>query len=157
VTRKKKERKDGKQIHYRIRPANKEDYGFIRKLSRDIFSEFGEYDEIIPQWLVNPDVITAISRKKRRLLGFVMLYTLSGEIVAIAVSPEYQRKGIGSALLNYIECIASRYGITRLLLHTAMENELAQSFFKKVSFKVMGEEGRYYPRGQTALIMYKEI
>jgi ribosomal-protein-alanine N-acetyltransferase len=144
-------------MNYSIRPANKEDYGFICTLSSEVFSEFGEYEEIVPQWLVNPYVITAISLEKRHSLGFAMLYTLSGEILAIAVSPEYQRKGIGTALFTYIEGIASQLGITRLLLHTALENEMAQLFFQNVSFKVIGEQERYYPRGQTALIMSKDI
>ena len=144
-------------MNYSIRPANKEDYSFICTLSSEVFSKFGEYEEIIPQWLVNPDVITVISLKKRRSLGFAMLYTLNGEILAIAVSPEYQRKGIGTALFTYIEGIASQLGITRLLLHTAMENEMAQLFFQNVSFKVIGEQEQYYPRGQTALIMSKDI
>ena len=45
----------------------------------------------------------------------------------------------------------------RLLLHTAKENEAAVMFFRDASFTVIGKERGYYPRGQAALIMAKEI
>jgi ribosomal-protein-alanine N-acetyltransferase len=86
-----------------------------------------------------------------------MLYQLSGEILAIAVLPEYQRMGIGSGLLNHIECLASQLGLRRLSLHTAKENNLAHQFFRKAGFKVIGTQEDYYPRGQPALIISKDI
>lgn len=157
MARKKRERKDINQRDFTIRPANKEDCGFVRQLSNEVFSIFGDYGEIIPEWFVNPDVITVIYLKKGHSLGFAMLYILSGEILAVAVASEYQRRGIGSALLNYLEGIARQLGIKRLLLHTATENEMALRFFQKAAFKVIGGKEKYYPRGQTALVMSKDI
>lgn len=140
-----------------IRPAASMDYGFIRALSKEVFSLFGDYEEIIPQWFVNPDVMTIVSFEKMQSLGFAMLYVLTGEILAIAVKPEYQGRGIGTELLNNIERIASQLGMGRLLLHAATQNEVAEMFFRNASFTVIGKEGGYYPRGQAALIMAKEI
>lgn len=140
-----------------IRPAASMDYGFIRALSKEVLALFGDYEEIIPQWFVNPDVMTIVSFEKMQSLGFAMLYVLTGEILAIAVKPEYQGRGIGTELLNNIERIASQLGMGRLLLHAATQNEVAEMFFRNASFTVIGKEGGYYPRGQAALIMAKEI
>ncbi len=140
-----------------IRPAASLDYGFIRSLSKEAFSLYGDYEEIIPRWFVNPDVMTVISLKKGLSVGFAMLYVLSGEILAIAVKPEYQGSGIGTGLLNNIERIASQLGMERLMLHTATENEVAEMLFRNASFTVIGKVEGYYPRGQAALIMAKEI
>ena len=101
--------------------------------------------------------MTIVSFEKMQSLGFAMLYVLTGEILAIAVKPEYQGSGIGTELLNNIEHIASQLGMERLLLHTAIENEVAEMFFRNASFTVIGKEEGYYPRGQAALIMAKEI
>lgn len=156
MARKKSQRGHIKQGEF-IRLATKGDCSFIRRLSGDVFSVFGDYSEIIPQWFVNPDVITVIYFKNGPPVGFAMLYVLSGEILAIAVLPKYQRKGIGSALLNHIERIARQLGLNRLSLHTAKENNLAHLFFQKAGFKVIGTQEDYYPKGQPALIISKGI
>lgn len=140
-----------------IRPATRKDCPFICALSKEVFSPYGSYEEIIPRLFVNPDVLTMVSFEKMQSLGFAMLSLLSGEILAIAVKPGYQGSGIGTALLNSIECVAIQLGMERLLLHTAMKNEVAGKFFQKASFTVIGKEKGYYPRGQEALIMAKEL
>jgi len=156
VARKKKERRYVKQRDF-IRLAIRDDCSFIRKLSGEVFSVFGDYSEIISRWFVNPDVITVIYVKNGHSVGFAMLYVLSGEIVAIAVPPRHQRRGIGSALLNHIECLASQLGLRRISLHTAKENNVAHLFFQKAGFEVIGTQENYYPRGQPALIISKHI
>jgi ribosomal-protein-alanine N-acetyltransferase len=140
-----------------IRPAASKDYGFIRALSKEVFSIYGDYEDILPQWFVNPDVMTIVSFTQGQSLGFAMLYVLTGEILAIAVRSDYQGRGIGTELLNNIERIGSELGMERLLVHTAQDNEIAGMFFRNASFTVIGEEGVYYPRGQAALVMAKEI
>ena len=156
MARKKKERKYGKQRDL-IRSATKGDCNFIRKLSGEVFSVFGDYSEIIPQWFVNPDVITVTYLKNGHRVGFAVLYVLTGEILAIAVPPRHQRRRIGSALLNHIECLASQLGLRRLSLHTAKENNVAHLFFQKAGFEVIGTQENYYPRGQPALIISKHV
>lgn len=140
-----------------IRPAMSRDSGFIRALSNEVFFLYGDYEEILPQWFVNPDVMTIVAFAQGQSLGFAMLYMVSGEILAIAVKPEYQGSGIGTELLNAIARIGSGLDMERLLLHTAQENRVAEMFFRKASFTVIGTEGGYYPRGQAALIMAKGI
>ena len=154
--REKKERAYVKRRDF-IRIAIKDDCSFIRKLSSEAFSMFGDYGEIIPRWFLNPDVITVIYVNKGHPMSFAMLSVPSGELLAIAVIPQYQRSRIGSALLNHIELLASRLGLSKLLLHTAKENYVAQLFFQKAGFKVIGTQENYYPKSQTALIMSKGI
>jgi ribosomal-protein-alanine N-acetyltransferase len=156
VARKRKERRHPKRREF-IRVASKEDCTLIRTLSGEVFSVFGEYSEIIPQWFANPDVITLVYVKNGHPVGFAMLYVHSGEILAIAVLPAFQRKGIGSALLDHIQLLASRLGLRRLLLHTAKENDVARLFFQKAGFTVIGGQEDYYPRGQEALVISKCI
>jgi ribosomal-protein-alanine N-acetyltransferase len=140
-----------------IRPAKRKDGPFICALSKEVFSPYGNYEQIIPGLFGNPDVLTMVSFEQMELHGFAMLSLLSGEILAIAVKPGYQGSGIGTALLTGIECIAIQLGMEQLLLHTASENEVAGKFFHKASFTVIGKEKGYYPRGQTALVMAKNL
>ena len=152
----KKETRYGKQRDF-IRLAVEDNGSFVDELSNEVFSTFGDYGEIIPRWFVNSDVITVIYVKNGHPLGFAMLSAVSGEILAIAVIPKYQRSGIGSALLTHIEDLANKLSLGGLLLHTAKENDVAYCFFHKAGFKVLGTQEKYYPKGQTALIMSKAM
>jgi ribosomal protein S18 acetylase RimI-like enzyme len=157
VLRKKTERIDGTHGDF-VRPATDGDLNFVRGLSNQVFSVFGDYDEMVPHWIANPECVSAVYvRDESRPLGFVVLSLSIGEILAIAVIPDYQRSGIGSALLHYMEFSATQRGLKMLLLHTAQENEAAQAFFGKAGFQVIGDQNSYYPKGQTALIMSKAI
>jgi len=141
-----------------IRLAIDDDLGFIRELSSEAFSIFGDYGKIIRLWFSNPEVITVIYvHNGLDPVGFGLVSVITGEILAIAVAPTYQRRGIGSALLNYIDFLTTQRGLSMLLLHTAKENRAAQLFFRKRGFKVIGTQGSYYPKGQTAFIMSKAI
>ena len=147
-------RTDDKQGGF-TRPALPDDCGFIRKLSGEVFSIFGNYSEIIPQWFVNQAVITLICANDKDRRGFAMLHGPSGEILAIAVDSTCHRMGVGSTLLNEIECLATKLGLNWLTLHTARENEPARLFFRKAGFEVIGTREKYYPKGQPALTMVK--
>ena len=141
-----------------IRPATEGDLDFVRGLSNQVFSVFGDYDEMVLHWIKNPDCVSAVYVKDgSRPLGFVVLSLAIGEILAIAVAPEYQRNGIGSALLHYLEFLVAQRGVKILLLHTAQENDAAQAFFLKAGFEVVGNQSKYYPKGQTALVMSKAV
>ena len=157
VVSKKAERIQDRQGAF-IRPATDGDLDFVRGLSNHVFSVFGDYDGMIPHWISTPECVSAVYVKDgRQPLGFVILSLSIGEILAIAVIPEYQRSGIGSSLLHHMEFLASQRGLKMLLLHTAQENEAARAFFGKAGFKVIGDQGNYYPKGQTALLMSKAI
>jgi ribosomal-protein-alanine N-acetyltransferase len=77
--------------------------------------------------------------------------------LAIGVLPKHQRKGIGTALLEYMEEIARKYGVEEMLLWTAVDNQQALSFFRNAGFHIVGSEDRYYPRGQAALVLSKKL
>jgi ribosomal protein S18 acetylase RimI-like enzyme len=157
VAREDTERINGTQGDF-IRPATDGDLNFVRGLSNQVFSVFGDYDEMVLHWISNPECVSAVYIKDgSRPLGFVVLSLAIGEILAIAVIPKSQRSGIGSALLHYMEFLAIQRGLKMLLLHTAEENEAAQAFFGKASFEVIGDQENYYPKGQTALVMSKAI
>jgi ribosomal protein S18 acetylase RimI-like enzyme len=148
-----------------FRLANENDLDFISQLSAGVFSKYGAYDKIVLGWLLEPEVITVIIAAGADPLGFAMV-TLErekwfaprrGQLLAIGVFPEHQRKRIGTALLEHMEEIARKYGVEEMLLWTAVDNQQALSFFQNAGFHIVGSEDRYYPRGQAALALSKKL
>jgi ribosomal-protein-alanine N-acetyltransferase len=80
-----------------------------------------------------------------------------GEVVAVAVDPAWQGRGIGRQLMRAIVEDARVMGIRLLLLKTATRNLSAQGLFRKIGFEEAGREVGYYAAGQTAIGMRKRL
>lgn len=147
-----------------LRRANSRDLPFIVKLSEEVFSAYGPYNKIIAGWASSPHIITVLGEEKGQSRGFGMINPISGaqneakgELLAIAVYPQYQRKGIGKRLLGYMEDLARTLAIEEMVIHTAAINEAATHFFAKNGFIERKLVDRYYPMGQKALEMSKTL
>jgi ribosomal protein S18 acetylase RimI-like enzyme len=152
-----------KEISFRI--ARIKDRGFIEELSARVFSIFGRYDEILSEWFFRLGVITVIASMNGQPVAFAMLETgeretwnvSTGELLAIAVTPEQQRQGVGKSLLDYMEDLALRFRLREIHLHTGKDNLAAQSLFEKAGYRTAGAEKGYYPKGQSAVKMVKRL
>jgi len=147
-----------------LRKANPRDLPFIVELSEQVFSAYGPYHEIITRWASFPHIITVVVEEKGQSRGFAMINPILGardeakaELLAIAVSPQYQRRGIGKRLLGYMEDLARDFGIEEMGIHTAAINKAAHRFFAQNGFIQRGSVDRYYPLGQKALEMSKTL
>ena len=155
-----------------FRMAREEDRDFIRRLSARVFSIFGDYDEILSQWFLQPGVFTVIGSENGMSIGFAMLQlvesslqpeeaededTPTGELLAIAVSPEHQGQGVGQAMLSQVEDLAVQFRLGEICLHTAKDNLSAQFLFRKAGYEIIGSKKSYYPQGQSAVMMSKSM
>ncbi len=157
-------KKSAQDLKVAFRKASLRDLPFIAELSGRVFSAYGPYDEIIVRWASFPNIITVVVEEYGQLRGFGMINTIPAtqneakvELLAIAVSPQYQRMRIGKKLLEHMECLARNLGIEEILIHTATINKAAHRFFTKNGFIKRGLVNCYYPMGQEALEMSKTV
>ena len=157
-------KKSAQDLKVAFRKANPLDLPFLAELSGQVFSAYGPYDEIIGRWASFPHIITVVVEEYGQLRGFAMINPIlgaqnlaKGELVAIAISPQYQGRGIGKRLLKYMEGLSRGLGIEEILIHTAAINKAAYRFFAKNGFIKMGLVTFYYPMGQEALEMSKTL
>jgi ribosomal protein S18 acetylase RimI-like enzyme len=147
-----------------IRPAIPSDKAFIAGLSEEVFTIYGPYRTTVSCWFESGMTMTLISVSEGRPVGFVMIGALHGggggeayaEVLAIAVKPEFQRRGIGGELLQVAHIKAEEMGELRLFLHTAKENLSAQKLFLESGYRFVEAKKGFYPSGQDALMMVKE-
>jgi ribosomal-protein-alanine N-acetyltransferase len=72
----------------------------------------------------------------------------------MAVRRDYQRRGIGRALLEELLAIARRNGARHTLLEVAADNTPAQALYDSYGFEVIGLRKNYYQAsGTDALVM----
>ena len=101
----------------RLRIGRVKDADAVRRITDAVFTVFGEYGSWLPDYLTHPGVWTFVYVEDGKILGFAMLGVLDtddsrasrlGDLLAIAVGPQDQGRGIGTVLLERIVEKANR-------------------------------------------------
>ena len=174
------------ELPVQLRPARPDDLDFVTELSGEVFNVFGAYDAFLPKYLDHPDVITTVTQLGPDRVGFTMFALVvsetplpwlappgpsslesggqlwvDAEMVAIAVAPRWQDKGVGRQQLRALIALARERSrdrsIRSLQLNVADDNRRAMGLFKSEGFRVVDEEDGRYPRGQRSIRMALEL
>ena len=148
-----------------VRPAKAGDGDYIRALGKTVFRRYGPYESILGGWFESGATVTLLAWLEKQPVGFAMLGRLGYEpylhqvleLLAIAVEPSKRRLGVGDLLMGEVQRKANEIEVDMLVLHTAVDNLPSQKLFKKHGFIPLETRKRFYPEGQDALTMYKEI
>ena len=95
-----------------------------------------------------------------RVVGFagIILAADEAELLNIAVTPSFQGRKIGQALLDKMIVSAREKGIRRILLEVRKSNTLAMDLYYKNQFVKLGERKNYYSHPkENAVIMERKI
>jgi ribosomal-protein-alanine N-acetyltransferase len=90
-----------------------------------------------------------------RIIGYagVMCVPPIADVQTIAVVPEREGRGIGSAVLTELIAEAARRGARDVLLEVREDNPRAQALYRRFGFVHIHTRRRYYRDGVDALIM----
>ena len=79
------------------------------------------------------------------------------EIQLIATAEMYRRCGRGGKILEDLVKEAEKRGVKRIFLEVRVSNAPAMSLYLKHGFRGLYARVRYYPDGEDALVMVKEL
>lgn len=154
-----------------IRRAEIQDQAWIIATGAEAYRELGDYTRILPSWLEQPGVLSWIDHDMQgRGRGFAMLgfymeevarsQQVVADLLALAVLPTFQGKGIGTRLLHHVIEVAERVApsshITQLRLTVAEDNVGAQRLYARNEFTIV-DGSATYDRGQRALRMVRTL
>lgn len=90
--------------------------------------------------------------------GLCVFGTAEAYVQTIAVARAYQRRGIGTVLLQALIGEARRRGARRLDLEVRADNPVAQALYAKHGFVRIGRRRAYYqPSGVDAVVMRRSL
>ena len=92
------------------------------------------------------------------LVGIGCFWAILDEahITILAVHPQYQRQGLGQALLYSLLTLATDCGLERATLEVGASNSAAVSLYQKYGFITAGRRRGYYKNtGEDALILWR--
>lgn len=89
--------------------------------------------------------------------GAVRVVCDEAEIELVAVSEMYRRCGRGKAVMDDLLSIAKEHGAKRVFLEVRVSNASAQILYLKCGFRGLYCRTRYYPDGEDAIVMAREL
>ncbi len=145
------------ETDFAIRKCRVEDLDKILEIERTSFPD--PYDRsIFNHFLTIGPEGFLVAERYGRIIGYV-IFTIQrnyGVIVSIAVSPDERRRGIGSKLMESALNELMRK-VKTVELQVSVKNREAIEFYRKYSFQQREIWRAYYPNGEDAILMSREI
>jgi [ribosomal protein S18]-alanine N-acetyltransferase len=146
---------------YRIRLAVSADAAELVRIERrcfgDPWSEMGFREALDASWTFG---LVAESAHSRAVAGYLIARELAGagEILNLAVAPEFRRRGIARALLDEGVRRLQGHKVDEIFLEVRESNLTAQALYVGAGFRPVGQRSGYYrnPK-EDALVLRLDV
>lgn len=100
-----------------------------------------------------------VVKRGERLIGYLFAMWLFDELHVnkIAVIESERRKGIAELLMERCFEFALKSGVKTISLEVRKSNGGAQEFYRHLNFRTSYVRPRYYPDGEAAVVMTREV
>lgn len=145
---------------FTVRLATPADVSVIATMSRDQIEQGlpWRWDPArVKRALRDRNTNVAVANDGDRLLGFgIMLYTEEdAHLLLLAVEEAWRRRGVGAALLEWLEAVARVAGIRRVLLECRRENAAARNFYGALGYHELQIVRRMYSGVEDGVALEK--
>ena len=129
--------------------ARPEDADAIAAMSRDLIERGLPWTwrpARILRAIAHPETNVAVSRIDDALAGFGIMEYLETDayLALLAVRASHQRRGVGAALLRWLEASAQAAGSKRIRVEARRDNVAARSFYNELGYQEVAiTRGRY--------------
>jgi ribosomal-protein-alanine N-acetyltransferase len=100
-----------------------------------------------------------VARRDGVVVGYLFAMWILDEmhVNKIAVAKEKRRQGIADALMARCFAFARKRGVRTISLEVRKSNRGAQEFYRHLDFASSYLRPRYYPDGEAAVVMTREV
>jgi ribosomal-protein-alanine N-acetyltransferase len=142
-------------MNVEIRRMTANDVPAVHKIEKKVFKDAWTFEQLLSE--TEPDAYRAphVVVYDSKIIGFTCIWALAGEVHInnFAIDPDFQRKGLGLKLLNFIFDAFKESGF--FYLEVRESNEAAISLYEKCGFRLDFKRKAYYKDGEDALVMIK--
>jgi [ribosomal protein S18]-alanine N-acetyltransferase len=143
-----------------VRLARPEDAEDIAAMSRDLIERGLPWGWRPPRVLAairHPETNVAVIRAQGELVAFGIMEYLETDayLALLAVRATRQRRGLGKALVQWLEASARAAGARRVRLEARRDNVAARSFYNELGYHETGIRQDRYSDGVDGLLLEK--
>jgi ribosomal-protein-alanine N-acetyltransferase len=154
--------KPEKRMTVKISLAHIEDAAGIAEMSRVLIEGGLPWTWTEPRvrhYVRDRDSAVIIAREGRRLAGFAIMefHDAHAHLNLLAVRPGYRSRGVGTALMRWLESSARTAGIFDVHLELRATNDGARRFYEKLGYSKVGTRARYYAGVEDAVRMMRNL
>jgi [ribosomal protein S18]-alanine N-acetyltransferase len=140
---------------YRIRPASAADATAMVAIERRCFGDPWS-EESFREALISAWTFCLVAQNVREMIGYLVGREVAGtgEVLNLAVAPEFRRRGVGGALLRAGLTALRQRRVDEVFLEVRESNHSAQALYVSHGFRPVGQRSAYYrnPR-EDALVL----
>ncbi len=105
--------------------------------------------------ICNRETVTAVACEGQRVVAFAIMYfgDEDAHLNLLAVKPEFQGKGVGRRLMDWLRTSCLTAGIKNVQLELRSTNHAARLFYRRVGFREVGQVPFYYAEREAAVKM----
>jgi ribosomal-protein-alanine acetyltransferase len=145
-----------------IRLATRADAAVIGEMSRDYIEQGLSWNwdaRRVAHCIEQRDTNVAVATMDNGVAGFgIMRYhDADAHLMLFAVQPSYRRKGIGAALLRWLESTAVTAGVELIWLEARASNTQALGFYRARGYRLLDTMRRYYSGMEDAVRIGKDL
>lgn len=134
----------------------------ISQLSRE-YIEYGLPQRYTPRRILksietdNKNVVVARIHNTFAGFGIMTYYDDTANLDLLAVKRRFQRSGMGTDILHWLEKVALTAGIYEVYVQVRKINRGAIRFYEALGFEIYDEKAGYYQGKETGILMSKNL
>jgi len=143
-----------------IRAFRPTDVAAVTTILREVPEAANWTEESYREALNWPGTVAFVSEEEGKISGFILGRQVAdeGEILNLAVTAAYRRRGEGGALLTAALGGFRSRGVSRVFLEVRESNETAMAFYERHGFSKKGRRAGYYrDPEEAAIVMEKKL
>ena len=145
-----------------IRLATHADAARIGEMSRDYIERGLSWSwdaRRVAHSIARRDTNVAVAEIGNELAGFGIMgyHDSDAHLMLFAVRPSQRRKGVGTALLHWLEVIAVTAGVELIWLEARANNTEALAFYRARGYRLLDTIHRYYSGVEDAVRIGKDL
>ncbi len=145
-----------------IRLANQAEAPAIAAMSRDLIEHGLRWRwnaARVARSIADRDCNVAVAYLRDRLCGFGIMNYRENEahLNLLAVHPAYQGRGVGAALVRWLEGCALTAGIGVVYVEARERNATARAFYRRLGYTEFALASGYYERAEDAVRLAKDL
>ncbi len=143
----------------KVREARAEDLPAVLEIERACFGAAAWTEPMFAGELGRAGGVFLVLEAEGALAGHALGRVVAdeAEVLEIGVSPASRRRGHARALLDALEAQLARSGARTCWLEVRADNAGAQSLYRSRGYEAVGRRPRYYPDGEDAILMAREL